>query len=129
MVPILTRGLGPVARVVAVGFGPAVGAEEDTSVRKRIGGSRARRRFERLEREKRKQYEPGKAPYDAFTVGAVLLKVNGESVNENNKLIKMTKTVYDEQIDIKIIDVRNSSFNPFYKIFIECTGMKKESAR
>ena len=124
MGPLLTRGLGPVARMVAIGFGPDVAIEEeDTAVRKRLGGSRARRRFESL--DKRKRYEPGKTPYDAFTVGAVLVSVNNKKVSNDLKVLKITKTVYQEDIDIRVIDVRNSSSNPFYKIFIECTGLKK----
>jgi len=121
MLPILTRGLGPTSRLVAVGFGPAPATE--ATIRKKLGGSRARRRFESLDKSKR--YEPGKALYDAFTVGAVLLSVNNKKVSNSTKMLKVTKAAYHEDIDIRVIDVRNSSSNPFYKIFIECTGLKK----
>lgn len=128
MGPLLTRGLGPVARIVSVGFGPDVAiVEEDTAVRKRFGGSRARRRFEYLTPEKNKKYDPGKAPYDAFTVGASLVSVNNKKVDNVKKMSKVTKAIYYEDVSISIIDVRNSSSNPFYKIFIECTGLKKRA--
>ena len=122
MLPIVTRGLGPTSSLVTSGLGPPPVV---TTVRKRVGGSRAKRKFTHLDLDKNKKYEPGKAPYDAFTVGAILLSVNSKKIVNNDKLSTITKTIYDEDVNIQVIDVRNYSSNPFYKIFIEWTGLKK----
>jgi hypothetical protein len=123
MLPIVTRGLGPVSSLVTSGLGPP---PITTTTRKKFGGSsRAKRKFTHLDLDKNKKYEPGKAPYDVFTVSAILLSVNSKKIVNNDKLSTITKTIYDEDIDIQVIDVRNYSSNPFYKIFIEWKGLKK----
>ena len=123
MLPIITRGLGPSQRLIASGFGvPTVTTEE--SVSERFGGTRARMRPEKVEKQKR--YEPGEVHYDVFTVGAVLVSVNNKRLS-NSKMLTTTKPIYYEDISIQVFDLRKNSYNPFYKIFIECTGMKKRN--